>query len=250
MNIKGRLLADLHVHSIASLHAYNTISELLDKTQIPYLAVTDHVMDLGTPILNLHANKYVSHIQRDFINETRLIAGAEIDIDTPLENQYGLTFETIPLILLSYHGNVDLSVERYVEYIDLVKPTIIAHPYRVGRDEEFRQMWAEIVRYAASQGCIIEINEKSAKALDPKVLQELSCSFSLGSDAHMWDKVAKLNNALEFIHTYLPNKHIVNYDKDWLEDARLGKLNRSTNLKFKDPRVFKKSPIPDVKSFK
>lgn len=98
------ILADLHTHSIISIHAYNTITELLDKTTIPYLAVTDHVIDFGAPILNLHTNKHVSHVQRAFKDEPRLIAGAELDIDTPLDNQYGLTLESIPLILLYIIG--------------------------------------------------------------------------------------------------------------------------------------------------
>lgn len=232
-----QILADLHTHSVGSIHAYNTITELIDKTDIPYLAVTDHIFDLGTPMLNLHTNKYISHIHREFKSEPRLIAGVELDIDTSLDNQYGLTLETIPLTLLSYHGGIPLTVERYIEYIDTIHPTIIAHPYRIGRDEISREMWEEIVRYAAAQGCVIEINEKSVDALNPAVLQSLNCSFSLGSDAHSWYKVGKLDKAIDFVETYLPHKHIVNYDKDWLEDARLGKLNHSTNKYFSPQEV-------------
>ena len=48
------IYADLHVHTLSSLHAYSTLKECIDsavKQHLRFIAITDHFYDDGT-VLN------------------------------------------------------------------------------------------------------------------------------------------------------------------------------------------------------
>ena len=78
--------ADLHVHTIFSLHAYSTLKECIDAANnqgIKFLAITDHFYADGT-ILNqknevvrlVHLSKRLSRI----VSSPQIISGAEFNI--------------------------------------------------------------------------------------------------------------------------------------------------------------------------
>ena len=219
------LLADLHTHSIGSVHAFNTIDELIEKAGNRYIAVTDHVQNYGSSFLNFNHSQYINDIRRTFKHEPFLIAGAEIDVNIPTA-ELGLDLGKLDISILSYHKNAAFDITHFMRCIDIYKPTIIAHPMRYSRDPE---AWEPVLKYAVESGCIIEINECSIADLDIKLLQSLNCSLSLGSDAHHYRKVLHLENAIDFVNTYLADKHVVNFDRGWLQDARAGKFNKHSD---------------------
>lgn len=226
------ILADLHTHSIGSIHAYNTIDEILDKTDIPYVAITDHVQDVGDTFLKHNMSEYINHMRRCYSEVDKLIVGAELDVDIPVKSA-GIDLGRLDISILSYHCNSPkLTLDSFVKAIDTYKPTIIGHPYRYAHEED-KKVWDAIVAYAAEKGCIIELNGKSYAEVNIKHIQQLNCSLSLGSDAHVWRQVGQFKPVRDFVDTYFATKHIVNCDQDWLQDARKGAFTKIEPLKYR-----------------
>ena len=210
------VLADLHTHSIMSLHAYNTIQEILDKTRIPYVAITDHVRDFN----NFFLNSYIEDMWVKYSYDKRLIAGAEMDFNILLEKAC-FPREYTNLGILSYHDNGPFNVDLFIKQIDDVNPDIIGHPFRYleNRPEDVEK-YKIVLDYAASKGKIVELNECSLEVLPTDFIQSLHCSFSLGSDSHELHSIGMFPKCIDFLNTYLPTAHVVNFDKGWLESIQ------------------------------
>lgn len=97
-----KLIADLHVHTIASGHGYSTIQEIVDEAVnkgIKMVAITDHG-------LNMPGGPHLYHFT-NMISNPKKIKGVEI-------------LRGVEANILDSNGNIDMPEEVLSSYLDLV----------------------------------------------------------------------------------------------------------------------------------
>lgn len=133
---------DLHVHTLASGHAFNTIWELAcyaKKNNIEVIGITDHGPSMeGAPHLG-----YFEMLTRlpEKIEGVRIIPGCEANvidlegnIDLPLSIQNELSFIVVGLherTPFPRETNIEQNTEALIRAIQKNRIHIVAHPYRL-----------------------------------------------------------------------------------------------------------------------
>lgn len=228
----SQLKGDLHTHSNYSLHASSTVYEYMKERPDLYIGITDHIQNLGSDILNNNIMSGIRLIRTQY-QDTKIISGAEIDVDVPTRECH-FDIGRVAYLILSYHCNREFNVDRFIYYINEYKPIIIGHPYRYVEEQEFSleytKRWNEVLEYAVSKGCIIEINECSLGSYDIDFLKGLNCRLSIGSDSHSVMQVGKVRGSIDLINTYLSDKEVVNFDEGFLRDLKAGKFNKNKSM--------------------
>lgn len=91
--MKKKILADLHTHSVFSLHAYSTLKENLtmaNERGMKYMAITDHVIydndDWWQRKNEMRRFKYM-HEVKPANSATMLISGAECNVYQPIDKE-------------------------------------------------------------------------------------------------------------------------------------------------------------------
>jgi putative hydrolase len=206
-----KIEVDTHTHSIASLHAYSTIDELVSgavKNGLKGFVLTEHgpALQNGLPHPYYFGNLEV--IPKE-IRGVRLFRGVELNI-------------------MDEAGAVDLNA-KYLKYLDFVmaglheacfapdsiktntraiiaaleNPYIdcISHP----GNPVYPADYAEVVKAAARLGKALEINNSSFKVRKgslencktvARLAKQYGCLLSCGSDAHYWTDVGRFDTAL------------------------------------------------------
>lgn len=202
---------DTHTHSVASLHAYSTISELVDgakKRGLKGFVLTEHGPALQNGLPHPYYFGNLDVIPRE-IHGVRLFRGVELNI-------------------MDESGAVDLPV-RYLKYLDFVMAGLheacfapaspesntramiaalenpyvdcISHP----GNPVYPIDYEEVVKAAARLGKALEINNSSFKVRKgslencgtvARLAHRYGCLTSCGSDAHYWEDVGRFETAI------------------------------------------------------
>lgn len=246
---------DPHTHTLASGHAFSTISEnAIQASQLGLeaLAMTDH---FGFGIASLKKNK--EHVFMSagpsmnmpalpqVIHGVRILAGTEIDIvdfdgnlagyDTP-SWRGDVTFADMMLdsrdiAIASVHhfpghdeGSIAQNTQMYCNVAANPKVDIIGHPIRSGIAFDTD----EVLKVAKQSGCMIEVNEHSFD-FGEKVVEEyrdlaVKCAemgvyIVVGSDAHSSFFVGDFSRALTLLAE-------VGFPEELVANASLDRLMR------------------------
>lgn len=236
-----KIVADLHTHSIASVHAYSTVTEMAQEahdTGLYAFALTDHGISMhGTPhpyyFMNLGA------IPRVF-KGVRIIKGIEANIvdskgtldadDSILSN---LEFVIASLHMPTYKDavNVDACTEAYMNMAKNPYVNMIAHsgsPY-------FKYDYRTVIKEFAHRGKLIEINNASIKHKADfvpncieiaKLCKEYSCKVSVDTDAHFTTQLGRANEALRMLEEIdFPEELVVNASvgnmQEYMREAKI-----------------------------
>lgn len=232
-----RLIMDLHTHTLASVHAYSTVTENAREAKrkgLEILGVSDH--GYGMKHTTLPEYWFNLKVLPNYLEGVRLLKGIEMNIC----NHKGDLFEEDLLgktdyVVASIHGNVfDYSwgdtgdytqamvgaVERYPQI------NILGHP----DDGRFPVDYERVMRACKENGVAVEINvaslkpdgfrqnthENQKKYL--KICKELEVPVIIDSDAHMSTWVGDFDLALEIIKEVdFPEELIVNTSWEKLE---------------------------------
>ncbi|MDR0383289.1 MAG: phosphatase [Spirochaetaceae bacterium] len=201
---------DTHAHSIASLHAYSTITELVagaKKNGLKGFVLTEHGPALQNGLPHPYYFGNLSVLPKE-IQGVRLFRGVELNI-------------------MDGSGNVDLSV-KYLKLLDFVMAGLHEACFAPNsKRENTRAMLAalenpyidcishpgnpvypvdyeEVVKAALRFGKALEINNASFKVRkgsleNCKTIARLAarhgCLVSCGSDAHYWEDVGNFETA-------------------------------------------------------
>jgi len=211
-----RLLADLHTHTLASGHAYSTLTEnawAAAAAGLELIAITDHgptVPQGAHPwyFWNLKAAPSV-------LNGVRVLKGCEANISADSENGIDLpdvVLEVLDFVAIGFHPttgfdqrdrkrNTEALLRAMADpYVDMV-----THP---GNDHEFPLELDEIVRAAVDHRIILELNDHSfaptsARAGSEQREREFAAAardagapVAIGSDAHYALHVGRFDAAL------------------------------------------------------
>lgn len=230
-----KLLADLHVHTINSGHAYSTIEEYVaaaKKKGLRIIAITDHGPSMpGSPHMYYFNNMRMIPKKIDGV---RIIRGVEANIinekgelDMPRSDiEYG----GIEFVLATFHpycgydnGGEEKNTQVLLRAMQNPLVNAIAHPENPKYPINVRQTVAQ----AKELGIALEINSSSNisrpgtydKSLEfAKEARVCGCKVVLGSDSHISTMLGDFSYALKIVReSGLKASEVVNTSEKMVE---------------------------------
>ena len=230
------LEADLHTHTVASTHAFSTITENCEYASqigVKCIALTDHGMAMpDSPHVWHFENMRV--LPRK-IRGVSVLKGVEANIldydgnlDVPEKH-----LANIEWLVASYHryyfenfavADKKTVTEGYLKLFERYGVDLVGHP----TTKNFPADWDILAKAAAERGILLELNESSVatgKSPRENVLAMLSackkygCEIAVDSDAHFWSAIGSAPLSSKLLEEAdFPTELIVNADIDRLRE--------------------------------
>lgn len=222
-----KIEVDLHVHSVASGHAYSTIDEIVrvaKEKRISGIAILDH----GPAIPGGAHEYYFSNLvvlPQNYLG-VRLYKGAEANIVSE-KGELDISDFTLGLldfVGVSLHPNCGYesqgkvkNTEALLRSLDHPKVRMICHP----TIPEYDVCLDAIVEAATEKNILIEINnfsfhEKSFRAASLRdnyrlleLCAEYECLIAVNSDAHWHELVGNVELALQAVKEVRFPEHLI-----------------------------------------
>ncbi len=208
------LVADLHVHTISSGHAYSTITEIIDaagRKGIEMVGITDHGPSMpGAPHKFHFANLHVIPKKYKGVHVLRGIEANIIDFDGKLDLQDDY-LKRLDFVAVGFHDHAcygkdsDVYTDTIIKVIKNPLVDIIVHP----GNPHFKINYKEVVKTAKEHNVLLEINNSSLHRSRKgsydnclKIAEEAAkqgIMISVGSDAHWAEDVGRFEHALELV---------------------------------------------------
>lgn len=242
-----RLLADLHTHTVASGHAFSTVTELAGAAAergLELIAVTDHgpAVPGGAHLWHFWNMKVVPSV----LGGVRILKGCEANPCADADNGMDLPDEMLAMldfVAVGIHpecGFDERDRTRNTEALlrMIVNPLVdmVTHP---GNEDEFPVDLDAIVSAAVRHNVILELNNYS---FDPRsgrhasyererefaeAARDAGARIAINSDAHFHLLVGRFENALSVAEEIgFPEDHVVNRDAASVLDFLNGKRER------------------------
>lgn len=207
------MIADLHVHTISSGHAYSTIEEYASaakRKKLKIIAITDHgpAMPGGASLYHFSNMRMIP----DRLNGVRILHGAEVDVidengglDIPDKVLEELDFATIAIHpKCGYEGTKeDENTKVLLKAMERPNIRVIAHPGNPMYPIDYRK----IIPIAKEKGILIELNNSSLTVSRKgsfdrcfeiaKFVKQIGWKVVLGSDAHISTMLGDLDEVLK-----------------------------------------------------
>lgn len=235
-NTDLRYMADLHSHTIASGHAYNTIQEMVNAAKgkgLKLYGITEHSVTMPGTCHEMYFSN-LKNVKRDY-EDIEVLFGVELNIisyDGDVDMSEELLKE-MDVVIASIHANIGYTAGTVEEntraVIGAIKNplvNIIGHP----DDGRIPLDYEKVVKAAKEYETLLEINNSSLSPTgfrvntreNDKIILELCRKYKvpvvIGSDAHSDDVVSANERALELIDEVGFEKNMVlNYHIDELK---------------------------------
>lgn len=225
-------LCDLHIHTIASGHAFSTADEIAAaaaKKGLEIIALTDH----GPEMPGAAHMYYFWNLKAlpDKLHNVRVLKGAEVNI-LDYEGNLDLPddiLETLDVVIaalhpfMSYDGSSkEKNTETLLKVLDNPRINMLAH---LG-NPLFPTDFTPVVDKAVKNNVLLEINNSSkitrAGSYEncieiAALLKERNAYTILSSDAHYKEDVGRLDDALSILESVdFPKEQILNFYPDKL----------------------------------
>lgn len=226
---------DLHVHSNASTHAYNTLQELVDKANkkgLEGFALTNHGPAMPDGAHQYHFGNL--KVLPQFIDGIRVLKGIEANIinidgstDIP-ENYYGF----FDIILAGFHNqsgydendDIKSNTQAVVNVIKKGEADILAH---MG-NPKYPLDYEEVAKTASEYNVAIELNNSSFGVSRAgsnenciellKFCKKYNTYISLGSDTHFSKDLCNFSNLVPLLEKYeIPEEQVLNSSFELLD---------------------------------
>ena len=207
-----KLVADLHVHTIASGHAYSTVKEIAEAASrkgLQMIALTDHGPAMpGGPHLYHFGNLKVLPGELYGVNLLRGVEANIIDHEGNLDvpERY---LQQMDWIAAGFHpvcypgGNTEENTKAMVRALENPFVDVIVHP----GNPQFQINEDKIVKVAKDLDKLLELNNSSLTIsregseenceLISKLVANYGGKVVINSDAHFSEHVGETNNALK-----------------------------------------------------
>lgn len=229
-----RIIADLHVHTVASGHGYSTVLENVQVARrkgLIALGIADHTPSMpgGPSALYFEAR---GHFPQE-VNGIRLYFGAEVDI-VDAEGRLDLPdriLRRLDFTIVSFHpqvfqgGSKEVNTQALVRALEHPFVDIVAHPGNPRYPLEYEKVVDTVVKL----GKVIEVNNSSflvsrkGSEENCRLIAQLvkSCGgmVIVSSDAHFCEEVGEFGEALRMLEEIgFPEERIVNASWENLEE--------------------------------
>lgn len=228
MSFENDFKIDLHTHTLASGHAYNTMNEMVAAAQeknITHLGITEHAPSMpGTCHEFYFQNLRVVPRKRDGL---QLILGSEANI-IDFEGNIDLSefiLGRLDVVIASMHivcikpGTMEENTAAYVGAMKNKRVNIIGHP----DDERFPVDYETLVKTAKETHTLLEINNNSLRPTGPRknsrenvirllqLCKQYDVPVIFGSDAHIADDIANFGMIIPLVKEMdFPEELVVN----------------------------------------
>ena len=221
-----KIVVDLHTHTVASGHAYSTITENAQaaaRRGLQLLGMTDHGPSMpGAP--HLYHFGGLSALPAE-ISGVKILPGVEANItshegelDMPLRYLVKQRLVLVGLHVVCYPGGTcEQNTAAYLKAMENPFTDMMVHPGR----PDFELDLERVAQASAKLDVPVEINNSSLRpekggAWDncqrfAKYMRHYGGPVILGSDAHYSDRVGEFGMALELIaEAQIPEQQILN----------------------------------------
>ncbi len=228
-----RIIADLHTHTIASTHAYATITEMAaeaEKVGLFAMAVTDHARTMpGAP-----GPFYFESlgILPQYIGSVRVLRGIEanicdyngnIDVDNKLQNYLEWIVASLHTLTIEGEATVEKCTNAYLKLAENPNVNVIAH----SGSEYFKYDYEKVIPVLAKNGKLIEINDAAFRYNKDylpnclkiaEICKMYGARICVNTDSHFTHTLGRAYKTLEMLEDIgFPEKLIVNASIDNLK---------------------------------
>ncbi len=214
MDFREPFAADLHIHTVASGHAYSTVNEIAQEAArkgLRLIGITDHGPALpgGPHLYHFLALRFVPPV----LHGVRILRGVEANIlgagrlDLPDE-----VLDTLDLVMAGFHEDcgfagrgITANTEAVLQTMDNPRVKIISHP----GNPNFPFDYEAAARHGAETGTALEINNASftlsRRGSGPncqhiaRLCARFGTPVAVGSDAHIAQGIGEFADALRVL---------------------------------------------------
>lgn len=216
---------DLHMHTIASTHAYSTVHEYIQQAKakgLKLIAITDHGTALGDSPHRWHfINQRIIPRIVDGVGILRGIEANILNLHGDIDCDYGM-YQDLDMVIAGFHEpalepiDIDSNTEAMIATIKNPKVNIISHP----GNPNYPIHIYEVAEAAKAYHVALEINNSSfiaRKGSDDNCMQiaqavkDVGGLISFGSDSHIAYNVGNFAHCLTLIKDVnFPEDRIIN----------------------------------------
>lgn len=231
-----KFILDVHCHTIASGHAYSTVTEnalSAYEKGLELIAITDHAPKMPGSSHKLHFSNL--HVIPKYIKGVEILKGAEVNIldkngNVDLNNN---ALKKLDIVIASLHipciapMTEEENTQAMINTMKNPNIHILGHP----GDPRYPFDIKKVVRCAKETNTAIEINNTSLSPSNPRfggtqticaILDECvkqNTYIVFGSDAHYCDDIGNFSNIEKIIENMsVPENLILNTNKDLLKN--------------------------------
>ena len=221
------IIADLHTHTVASTHAYSTITEMVKAANdkgLYCLGVTDHGMTMvGAPDEIYFRNL---HVLGEYIDGVRVLKGIEANIadfngrldanDKLLKHLEWVVASLHSITIDDGEPNVEKCTSAYLGVCDNPYVNVIGH----SGSDYYAYDYETVVKRCAQTSTLIEINSSALRngrsnikncVKIAELCKKHNARVVVDSDAHILTDVANLPEALSMLESInFPSELVVN----------------------------------------
>ncbi len=227
MGVKSlKIIADLHTHTIASTHAYATVTEMAteaEKMGLFALAITDHARKMpGAPgPFYFESLGILPH----YIGSVRVLRGIEanicdyngnIDVENKLQDYLEWIVASLHTLTIEGEATFEKCTNTYLKLAQTPHVNVIGH----SGSEYFKYDYEKVIPVFAKNGKLVEINDSAFrynKSFLPncvkiaKLCKKHGARICVNTDSHFTHTVGRAYQTLEMLKDIdFPEKLIVN----------------------------------------
>lgn len=223
-----KILADMHTHTIASGHAFATVTEMCKSAadkELQLYGITEHTSGIPGTCADIYFNN-ISVIPRDMFG-LDLMIGAEINIrdyNGTLDLSENL-IKKLDFVIAGIHhhcythGNIDENTSAVIGAITNPYVNIISHP----DDGRCPLDYEAVIKCAMENHVLLEINNNALRDSTRlnvaenqqtiiKLCKKYNYPFIMGSDAHFTTDIANYDRCVPIVEALdVPDELIMNY---------------------------------------
>ncbi|MBE7012294.1 MAG: phosphatase [Ruminococcaceae bacterium] len=238
-----KILTDIHTHTMASAHAYSTLTENVNAARgkgLELIAMTNHCpnMQEAPHLWHFENMKAIPRV----INGVKVLRGAELNIlsqagDVDLDENH---LKRLDVAIASIHPSLfdgkkeDDQTKTWLNVMENPYVDILGHTGRNG----FKFDHEAVVKKAVEKNVCIEVNCLTIK--NSEYRQEckkiiLCCKkhrakITVSSDSHFWNTIGDFDDAISFLSELdFPEELIVNRNAQTIIDYL---KNKKSHIKF------------------
>lgn len=244
------IIADFHIHTVGSLHAYSTLKECIDSAKengMKYIAITDHYYNDGTKLNKKHElNRivYLEHRAQKSRSGVSVIGGAEFNIAQEIPDWKKL--KKLKWKLIGIHSwfldRAAATIDEVYQYFEEAAEAFNAFAhierelYKIDNGRygsqvtyEIKDFFDKMVKLAKDKDIILELNESSLvineKGGYDRIVywlmkaKENGNIISLGTDSHYCEEIGRFDLAIELLNQIgYPKEKILNCNEDMIRE--------------------------------
>lgn len=228
-----RIIADMHTHSVASTHAYATITEMANeasKIGLYALAITDHARTMpGAP-----GPYYFESlcILPKVLNGVRLIKGIEaniidykgnLDVNESLQKSLDWVVASMHTVTLHGKPSVELCTNAYLSIAKNTNVNVIAH----SGSDFYAYDYEKVIPELSKSGILIEINDSAFRFKKDcisncvkiaKLCKKHNARICVNTDSHFTNTLGRAYETIKMLEDIdFPEKLVVNATEENLK---------------------------------